>query len=133
MLAAEWGVGQVLWAFLWFFLFFIWIWLLISVLADVFRSHDLRGWAKALWVVFILVLPYLGVLVYLIARGNKMSQHAIEDAKARDEAFRAYVREAAGSGGGPGVAEELARLADLRERGVIDTDEFARLKAKLVG
>ncbi len=73
LLAAEWGTGQVFWSMMWFFLFFIWIWLLVIVFTDVFRSHDLSGVAKALWVIFIILLPYLGVFVYLIARGHKMS------------------------------------------------------------
>ena len=76
-LAAEFGTGQVFWSMLWFFMFFIWIWLLIIVFGDIFRSHDLGGWAKALWVIFIIVLPYLGVFVYLIARGHKMQEHAV--------------------------------------------------------
>ena len=72
MIAAEWGTGQVFWSFVWFFLFFIWIWLLIVVFADIFRSRDLSGWAKALWVIFIVVLPYLGVFVYLIAEHEEL-------------------------------------------------------------
>jgi hypothetical protein len=130
MLAAEWGSGQVLWSMLWFFLFFIWIWILITVFADIFRSHDLSGWAKALWVIFVIFLPYLGVFVYLIARGHKMSEHAMEAAKAADQANRQYIRDAAGTTGS--AADELARLADLKQQGVIDDAEFERLKAKVV-
>ena len=89
---AEWGVGQLLWSMLWFFMFFIWIWLLIMVFADIFRSHDLGGLAKALWVIFVIVLPFLGVFVYLIARGHKMSEHAAKDAQAQDAAMRQYVQ-----------------------------------------
>ena len=88
MLADEWHVGQVFWSLLWFTLFFIWIWLLIVVFADIFRSHDLGGFAKFLWVVFVIVLPYLGVFVYLIARGHKMSEHAEEAARTQDAAAR---------------------------------------------
>ena len=77
MLAAQFGTGQVFWSMLWFFLFFIWIWLLITVFADIFRSHDMGGFAKFLWVIFVIFLPYLGVFVYLIARGHKMSEHAM--------------------------------------------------------
>jgi hypothetical protein len=130
MLAAEWGSGQVLWSMLWFFLFFIWIWILITVFADIFRSHDLSGWAKAAWVIFVIFIPYLGVFVYLIARGHKMSEHAMEAAKAQDEAARQYIRDATGTAASP--ADELSRLADLKERGVIDDAEFQRLKAKVV-
>src|SRR5689334_3163234 len=77
-LLAEFGTGQVLWSFIWFFLLFIWIWLLIIVFSDIFRSPDLNGWVKAVWVIFVILLPYLGVLVYLIARGGKMHEHAVQ-------------------------------------------------------
>jgi hypothetical protein len=130
MLGAEFGSGQVLWSMLWFFLFFIWIWLLITVFADIFRSHDLGGWAKAIWTIFIIFIPYLGVFVYLIARGHKMSEHAMEAAKAQDAAAKAYIREAAGTSGS--AADQLAQLADLKAKGVIDDAEFAKMKAKIV-
>jgi putative oligomerization/nucleic acid binding protein/phospholipase D-like protein len=128
MLLAEFGTGQVFWSFLWFFLFFIWIWLLIVVFGDIFRSQDLSGWAKAIWCIFIILVPYLGVFVYLIARGGKMHEHAVAAAQAQDQAMRSYVQSVAGSGGG--TADELARLADLREKGVISDAEFEQLKAK---
>jgi hypothetical protein len=131
MIASDFGTGQVFLSMLWFFLFFIWIWLLITVFADIFRSRDIGGWAKALWVIFVVLVPYLGVFVYLIARGHKMGEHAVEDAQAQDAAARAYIRQAAGTAGGS--ANELARLADLKAQGVIDDAEFARLKAKIVG
>jgi hypothetical protein len=127
-LAAEFGTGQVFWSMLYFFLFFIWIYLLIVVFSDIFRSDDLGGWAKALWVIFVIVLPYLGVFVYLIARGNKMSEHATQAAQAQDDAQRAYIQNAVGSG--TSTADELTRLADLKEKGVISDAEFAQLKAK---
>jgi hypothetical protein len=126
-LAAEFGTGQVFLSMLWFFMFFIWIWLLIVVFSDIFRSHDLGGFAKFLWVIFIIVLPYLGVFVYLIARGGKMHEHAVQAAQAQDAAMRAYVQSAAGS---TSSADELAKLADLKSKGVIDDAEFQRLKAK---
>ena len=129
--AAEFGTGQVLWSMVWFFLFFIWIWLLIVVFGDIFRSRDLSGWSKALWMIFIIVIPYLGVFVYLIARGHKMQEHAMEGARERDAAMRAYVQEAAGTGA-PSPADELHQLAALRDQGVIDEAEFQRLKAKAV-
>jgi hypothetical protein len=130
MLGDTWGVGQVLWSIIWFTLFFIWIWLLIVVFADIFRSHDLGGFAKFLWVIFIIFVPYLGVFVYLIARGHKMSEHAMQAAQAQDAAARAYIQDAAGTSKSP--AEELQRLADLKAQGVIDEAEFQRLKAKVV-
>ena len=126
MLLAEFGTGQVFWSMLWFFLFFIWIWLLIMVFSDIFRSPDLSGWGKALWSIFVIVLPYLGVFVYLIARGKKMGEHAAEAAQAQDAAMRQYVQSAAGTSS---PAEELTKLADLKARGVIDDAEFERLKA----
>ena len=129
LLANEFGVGQVLWSFFWFFLFFMWIWLVITVFADIFRSRDLSGWAKALWTIAIIFLPYLGVFVYLIARGHKMSEHAIEAAQAQDEAARAYIRDAAGSG----TADELAKLAELHSGGRLSDDEYAAAKAKALG
>jgi hypothetical protein len=131
LLASEFGTGQVFLSMLWFFLFFIWIWILITVFADIFRSHDMGGWAKALWVIFVIILPYLGVFVYLIARGHKMSEHAMEAAQAQDAAARAYIQQAAGTSGS--TADELARHASLKEQGVIDDAEFQRLKAKAIG
>ena len=128
VLASDFGTGQVFWSFLWFFLFFIWIWLLIVVFSDLFRSHDLSGWAKAAWVIGIIVVPYLGVLIYLIARGGKMHEHAMQAAQAQDAAMRQYVQSAAGTVASP--ADEVARLADLKSQGVIDDAEFQQLKAK---
>jgi hypothetical protein len=91
-LAEEFGTGEVFLSMLWFFLFFIWIWLLIVVFSDIFRSHDMGGFAKAMWILFIIILPYLGVLVYLIARGGKMHEHAVQAAQAQDAAMRQYVQ-----------------------------------------
>jgi len=126
VLAAEWGTGQVFWSMLWFFLFFIWIWLLITVFADIFRSHDLSGVAKTIWVLFVILVPYLGVFVYLIARGHKMQEHAVEAAQAQDLAMRQYVQTVAAVS----PADEVAKLADLKAKGVIDDAEYERLKAK---
>lgn len=126
----EYTVGEAFLTMLYFFLFFIWIWLLITVFADVFRSHDLSGWAKAIWVLFVIVLPFLGVLVYLIARGHKMQEHAVKDAQRQDEAMRAYVQSVAGSG--TSAADEIARLHDLQEKGAISQEEFEAAKAKLL-
>jgi hypothetical protein len=123
------GTGQVFWSMLWFFLFFIWIWLLIVVFSDIFRSDDLGGWGKALWVIFVIVLPYLGVFIYLIARGNKMGEHAAESARQQDEAAQQYIRSAPGTTA-TSSAEEVARLAELRDKGVISDAEFQQAKAK---
>ena len=131
MLAADWGTGEVFLEFLYFFLFIIWIYLLIVVFADIFRSHDLSGWAKALWVIFVILVPYLGVFVYLIARGHKMAEHAQQAAEAQDLAQKAYIRDAISPSAGS-TADELAKLADLRAQGVLDESEYQSLKAKLV-
>ena len=117
------------WTILMIFLWVIWFWILITVFIDLFRSHDLSGWAKALWFIFILFLPLIGVVVYLIARGSKMHEHAARDAQRQEQQFRQYVQEAAGS---QSPADQLTRLADLRDRGVISAEEFDRQKAKIL-
>jgi Short C-terminal domain/Phospholipase_D-nuclease N-terminal len=132
VLAAQWGTGQVFLSFLWFFLFFIWIWLLIIVFTDIFRSGDLSGWGKALWTIFVIVLPYLGVFVYLIARGHKMQDHATQAAQQQDAAMRQYVQSVSSSDGG-GSASEIGKLADLRDKGVISEEDFQKGKAKILG
>jgi len=132
MLAADFGTGQVFLSMLWFFLFFLWIWLLIVIFGDIFRSRDLSGWAKALWTIFVIVLPFLGVFLYLIIRGNKMGEHAMQAAEEQDAAMRKYVQSVA-STNSKGAADEIARLADLRDRGVINEEEFQQGKAKALG
>jgi hypothetical protein len=130
--ASQFGTGQVFLSMLWFFLFFIWIWLLIVVFGDIFRSDDMGGWAKAGWTILVIVLPYLGVFIYLIARGKKMGEHAAAAAAQQDAASREYIRNVVQSNGS-GAADELTRLADLRERGVITEAEFEQAKAKALG
>ena len=127
----EYTVGDAFLTMLWFFLFFIWIWLLITVFSDIFRSDDLSGWGKALWTIFVIVLPYLGVLVYMIARGKKMGEHAARDAARQESQVREYVQSVAGSGG-TSAAAEIERLAQLRQDGAITDDEFQQAKAKLL-
>ena len=122
LLGAFWTIFEI-------FLWVIWIWILIYVFIDIFRSRDLSGWAKALWFIFVLFIPLIGVLVYLIARGNSMHERATQEAQQQDRQFRAYVQDAAGSGN---TADQLAKLADLRDRGVITADEFEREKAKVL-
>ena len=117
------------WTIFMIFLWVIWFWVLITIFIDLFRSHDLSGWAKALWFIFILILPLIGVLVYLIARGGKMHERQVRDAKVQEREFRQYVQEAAGS---QTPADQLAKLADLRDRGVITAEEFDREKAKIL-
>lgn len=128
MFAAEFGVGQVLWSILWFFLFFIWIMLFFNVVVDVFRSADLSGFAKALWVIALIVLPYLGVFIYLIARGDRMHERGVKDLQSHEAATQEYIRSVAGAS----PAAELERLEGLRDRGVISAEEFSTLKGKVL-
>jgi len=117
------------WTILEIFLWVLWIWVLIYVFIDIFRSHDLSGWAKAGWFIFVLFIPLIGVLVYLIARGGEMQQRAAQDARQEDREARRYIQDAAGA---PSPADQLTKLADLRDRGVITADEFEREKAKVL-
>jgi len=122
---------DLFWTMLWFFLFIAWIWLLIAIVTDIFRSDDLSGFAKALWILFVIIVPWLGALIYLIARGGKMQDREMRDATERAKAQRQYIQEVA-STGAPSSAEELTKLAQLRDSGVITTDEFEAQKAKLL-
>ncbi len=116
---------------LYFFLFIIWIWLLITVFIDIFRSHDISGWVKALWVIFVIVLPFLGVFVYLIARGGKMHERAANEAAQQQKAFDDYVKQTAGASGDTS-ADQLSKLADLKSQGVLTDAEFDAQKAKIL-
>jgi ABC-type multidrug transport system fused ATPase/permease subunit len=129
VLAYDYPLLGIFWTMLWFFLFFIWIWILISIFADIFRSHDMGGFAKALWVIFVIILPFLGVLIYLIARGKGMQERSMQRAARQEEEFRGYVQEAAGSSGS---ADQLSKLADLRDRGVLSDAEFEDQKSKIL-
>ena len=115
---------------LYFFLFIIWIWLLIMVFVDIFRSHDMGGVAKALWVIFVIVLPFLGVFVYLIARGGKMHERAAKQAAEQQKAFDSYVKETAGTG--TSTADQLAKLSDLKSQGILTDAEFEAQKSKIL-
>ncbi|HEY2332552.1 MAG TPA: SHOCT domain-containing protein [Acidimicrobiales bacterium] len=128
---AEFQVGQVLWSMLWFTILFLWIWLVIRIFFDIFRSRDMGGVAKFLWIMFVIFLPYLGVFVYLIARGGSMADRDLAQAQANDTAMRAYVQDAAGTG--PSAATELAQLDQLRSAGTIDEAEFQKMKARIIG
>jgi hypothetical protein len=125
------GVGQVLWSLLWFSLFFLWLMLVFRIVADIFRSDDMGGVAKALWILLGMVLPFIGSLLYLVSRGDGMARREMAAIRAQDDAARSYIQQAAGSS--PSAAEELSKLAKLRDDGVIDAGEFARLKARIVG
>ena len=118
------------WTIFLIFLWVLWFWVLITVFIDIFRSSDLSGWGKAGWFIFVLIIPVIGVLVYLIVRGGKMRQRQVQDAQAQDQQFRSYVQDVAGSQ--TSSADELAKLADLRDKGVITAQEFESQKAKLL-
>ena len=119
------------WTILEIFLWVIWIWILITVFVDIFRSHDLSGWAKALWFLFVLFIPLVGVLVYLIVRGGSMHERAVKQAQHQDETFRHYVQQASSQSQGS-TADQLEKLASLRDRGVITPEEFQREKDKVL-
>jgi ABC-type multidrug transport system fused ATPase/permease subunit len=130
MIAYTYPLADLFGTMLGLFVFFIWFWLLIIVFSDIFRSRDLGGGAKMLWVLFVIILPFLGIFVYLIARGGKMHERAEQQAQQQQKAFDDYVKKAAGTSGGS--VDELAKLADLKEKGVITDAEFQAQKAKLL-
>jgi len=119
---------DLFWSMLWIFLFIIWIWLLISVFIDIFRN-DISGWVKALWVIFVIVLPFLGVLIYLIVHGDDMQDRAMNRAVDQQAAQAAYIQDVAGSGS---TADELEKLKGLHDRGVLTDDEYAAQKQKVL-
>ncbi len=129
MVAYTYPLLSIFWTMFEFFIFFLWIWLLIVIFSDIFRSHDLGGLAKALWVLFVIIIPYIGVLVYLIARGGSMHERAAAQAQRQQQAFDDYVRQTAG---GSSQVDELAKLGDLKAKGVLSDAEFEAQKAKLL-
>ncbi len=129
VLANEFGVGQVLWSIFWFFLFFLWIWLVITVFSDIMRS-DMSGWSKALWTIGIILLPYLGVFLYLIVNGDDMSRRSADEARAYEEGVQSYIRSVAGTSKSP--SDELADLAALHQSGAISDREYDQAKSKVI-
>lgn len=127
-LAAEFGTGQVLWSILWFFLFFMWIWLVITIFADIIRARDMSGWAKALWSIGIIFLPFLGVFLYLIVNGGNMNRRAEDDAVEQQKAVDAYIRDAAGTS----PTDELAKLAEMHGAGQLSDAEYEQAKTKII-
>ena len=126
VMAADYPFMDVLWSMIIFFFWVIWIWIVITVLIDVFRRSDIGGWAKAAWVVFVVILPWLGVLIYLIVEHDGMRQRSIKQAQAQRQEFDDYVRDAAGGGS----AAEIAKAKELLDSGAITREEFDALKAK---
>ncbi|MCG7520671.1 SHOCT domain-containing protein [Ruegeria sp. Ofav3-42] len=125
------GIGffDIMWSIFWLFLMVAWFWVMISVVADVFRSKDLSGGGKAVWIAFVILIPWLGVLAYLILRGDRMHQHNVEAMEQIEKAQKDYIRSVATVS----AADELERLAALKEKGVLTDEEFAAQKAKLLG
>jgi type VI protein secretion system component VasK len=132
MLAYDYPLMGVFLSMLWFFLWIIWIMLLFRVIGDVFRSHDMGGFAKAMWLLLVIVVPFFGVFVYLIVRGHAMAQRDMNAAQAREQEFRAYVQQTAAASSSSGSADELAKLAELNKSGVLTDEEFAQQKAKIL-
>ena len=130
LLAAEFGTGQVFWSILWFFLFFVWIMLIFTIFGDIMRNHEMSGVAKALWSIFIIFIPFIGIFAYLIINGGKMGERQIQAAQAQETARQDYIRTTAGSG--TSAADELSKLADLHTAGKLDDAEYTAAKAKVV-
>jgi len=120
---------DLFWSMLWFFMFFVWIWLLISIFADIFRSEQ-SGAAKAGWVIFVIILPFLGVLIYLISQGGNMQERSMKQASDMEKAQREYIQSVSGGGGGASAADEIEKLSKLHAAGTLTDDEFAAQKAK---
>ena len=131
MLATNYPILDIFLTTLYFFIFIVWLWLLFMVFIDIFRSHDLHGWAKALWVIGIIIMPYLGVLVYLIFRGGKMHERAAQQAAQQQKAFDQYVKQAAGTPGNS-TADQLAKLANVKSQGLLTDAEFEAEKSKVL-
>jgi len=130
MVLADVGQGDLLVTMFWLFILMLWFWLLITVFADLFSDKEESGGKKALWVIFVLLVPYLGVFLYLIIRGPKMGERAIARQQQAEAQFKEYVQQTAGSGTD---ADELAKLHSLKESGAINDAEYASMKAKIIG
>ncbi|WP_405876976.1 SHOCT domain-containing protein [Streptomyces sp. NBC_01136] len=127
-LAYDYPLLSVFWSMLWFFLWIMWFILLFRIIADIFRDDSLGGWGKTGWLVLVIVVPFLGVLIYVIARGKDMGRREIHQARAQQQAFDAYIRETAGGTATTGSVDELAKLSEIRARGDITDEEFRRAK-----
>lgn len=129
MLAYDYPILGLFWTILIFFLWVAWIMLLFRVFGDIFRNHEMGGFAKALWSIFVLVVPFLGVLIYLLVHGDGMGRRDLAVARANEQAFQSYVRQVAAT---DGTADELSRLAALKDQGVLTEAEFEQQKAKVL-
>jgi hypothetical protein len=131
VVASSYPFLDIFWTILIFMAWVVWIWIAITVLIDIFRRHDISGWVKALWVIFIIILPFLGVLIYLITAHDGMAQRSQKQAQASQDQFDDYVRRTAGTGGG--AAAEIEKAKGLLDSGTITQAEFDALKAKALG
>ena len=122
------GFFDVIWSIFWLFLMVAWFWVMISVVSDIFRSKDLSGFSKAVWIAFVILLPWLGVLAYLVVRGDKMQEHNVEALSKMEDVQRDYIRSVASVSS----ADELERLAALKDKGHLTDEEFAAQKAKVL-
>ena len=129
MLAADYPFLDLMWTMLIFFIWILWFWLLFTVFADIFRRHDISGWAKAAWLIFTILLPFLGVFVYLITQNTGMTERNLERARAQKAQFDDYVRQTAGESGG-GATAEIERAKSLLDSGAINQSEFDAIKQK---
>jgi hypothetical protein len=130
MLAADYPFLDVLWTMIIFFLWVVWFWLLFTVFADIFRRHDISGWKKTIWIIFTILLPFLGVFVYIVSQSKGMTERNLERARAQQAHFDQYVREAAGGGAGGGAAAEIDKAKQLLDQGAITQAEFDAIKQK---
>ncbi|MFD3755674.1 SHOCT domain-containing protein [Streptomyces sp. NPDC058622] len=131
-LAYDYPVLGAFWTVMWIFLWVMWLLLLFRVIVDVFRDHEMSGWLKALWLLFLILIPFLGVLVYVIARGKNMGKREVQHAQERQDAFNSYIRETAKDPGRAG-ADDLVRLSELKAKGDLSEEEFQKAKQKLLG
>ncbi|MFE0512286.1 SHOCT domain-containing protein, partial [Streptomyces sp. NPDC058964] len=131
-LAYDYPLLSAFWTMLWFFLWIMWFVLLFKIILDVFRDDKLSGWAKAGWLAFVILLPFLGVFVYVIARGRGMGARELADARAQKEELDSYIRQTAGTESSPSSVDQLAKLSEIRARGDITEEEFRRAKAKVL-
>jgi hypothetical protein len=125
----DFGLWDVIVSTFWFMLLLAWIWLIISILGDIFRDRELSGGGKAMWTVFLIFLPWVGAVIYLIARGSSMNERTVQAAQANEERMRAYVKEAAGT---KSMADQLTELAELRDNGVITGAEYDQARVKVL-
>src|SRR5262245_8645248 len=133
MVLADVTFGQVLLAVLEVFLFAAWLMILFVIITDLFRDHSISGWGKAAWVIFLIFVPFLAALIYLIARGDGMRERALAAQQQQQKQLDTYIRQTAGSGGGGSAADELTKLSKLHDERKLSDEEFERAKAKIVG